>query len=161
MSPQRQVHLNLYVDGASKGNPGMAGAGIWMTDQEGKKLLEMSRYLGRQTNNEAEYWALLIGLREAQRWGRGSISIFTDSELIARQIKGIYRVKDPDLKGLHKEVLENLKVFSSFKIESVPREENREADRLANEAIRRKIAKEKRKEESRRRTDGRSSHHSA
>ncbi len=145
-SPQAHLHLNLYVDGASKGNPGMAGAGVWMTDQEGRKLVGISRYLGRQTNNEAEYWALLIGLREAQRWGRGSISIFTDSELIARQVKGIYRVKEPGLKGLHKEVLENLKAFSSFEIESIPREENREADRLANEAIRRTIAKKRGRE---------------
>lgn len=160
-SPKKDFHLNLYVDGASKGNPGMAGAGVWMTNQEGKKLLGMSRYLGHQTNNEAEYWALLIGLREARRWGGGTISIFTDSELISRQVKGIYRVKDPGLKGLHKEVLENLKAFSSFVIESIPREENREADRLANEAIRRRIAKEKGKEESRRRTDGRSPFHSA
>ena len=113
-----------------------------MTNQEGKKLLRVSRYLGHKTNNEAEYWALLIGLREAQRWVGGSIHIFTDSELIARQVQGVYRVKDSNLKGLHKEVMENLKAFSSFEIESIPREENREADRLANEAIRRKIAKE-------------------
>ncbi len=143
---KKDFHVNLYVDGASKGNPGMAGAGVWMTNQEGRKLLGMSRYLGHQTNNEAEYWALLIGLREARRWGGGTISIFTDSELISRQIKGIYRVKDPGLKGLHREVLENLKAFSSFEIESIPRGENREADRLANEAIQRKIAKQKGKE---------------
>ena len=160
-SPEKDFQLNLYIDGASKGNPGMAGAGVWMTNQEGKKLLGISRYLGHKTNNEAEYWALLIGLREAQRWGGGSIHIFTDSELIARQVKGVYRVKDSNLRGLHKEVMENLKAFSSFEIESIPREENREADRLANEAIRRKTAREKGKEGSRRRTDGRSSFHPA
>jgi ribonuclease HI len=158
-SPGKDDRLNLYIDGASKGNPGMAGAGVWMTNHEGKKLVGLSRYLGHKTNNEAEYWALLIGLREAQRWGRGAIRIFTDSELIARQVKGSYRVKGTNLKGLHKEVMENLKAFSSFEIESIPREENREADRLANEAIRKKIAKEKGKEESRRSTDGRSSFH--
>jgi ribonuclease HI len=141
-SPEKDLRLNLYIDGASKGNPGMAGAGIWMTNKEGKKLLGISRYLGHKTNNQAEYWALLIGLREAQRWGLGSIHIFTDSELIARQVNGVYRVKDLNLKGLHREVMENLKAFSSFEIESIPREENREADRLANEAIRRKTAKE-------------------
>jgi len=158
-SHEKDASLNLYIDGASKGNPGMAGAGVWMTNQEGKKLLGMSRYLGHKTNNEAEYWALLIGLRQAQRWRGGSIHIFTDSELIARQVKGIYRVKGSNLQGLHKEVMENLKAFSSFEIESIPREENREADRLANEAIRRRTAKEKGKEESRRSTDGRSSFH--
>jgi ribonuclease HI len=141
-SSSKDFQLSLYIDGASKGNPGRAGVGVWMTDGEGKKLVEMSRYLGHKTNNEAEYWALLIGLREAQQRGGRSVHIFTDSELIARQVKGIYRVRDPNLKGLHQKVLERLKAFSSFEIESIPREENREADRLANEAIRRKIAKE-------------------
>jgi len=156
-SHPKEFQFNLYIDGASKGNPGRAGAGVWMTNREGKRLVEMSRYLGEKTNNEAEYWALLVGLREAKRWGGKSVRIFTDSELIARQVKGIYRVKDLNLKSLHKEVMENLKAFSSFEIESIPREENREADRLANEAIQRKIAREKRKGECRRRTDGRSS----
>ncbi len=156
-----ELNLYLYIDGASKGNPGRAGVGVWMTNEEGKKLVEMSRYLGHKTNNEAEYWALLIGLREAQQWGGRSIHIFTDSELIARQVKGIYRVRDPNLKGLHQKVLESLKAFSSFEIESIPREENREADRLANGAIKRRIEKEKRKGESRRGTDGRSSSHPA
>jgi len=156
-SRKKDLQFNLYIDGASKGNPGMAAAGVWLTNHEGKELLGISRYLGHKTNNEAEYWALLIGLREAKRWGIGSIHIFTDSELIARQVKGIYRVKDSNLKALHQEVMENLKAFSSFEIESIPREENREADRLANEAIRRKTARETRKEESRRRPDGRSS----
>jgi ribonuclease HI len=141
-SGEKDLQLNLYIDGASKGNPGMAGAGVWLTNQEGKKLLGMSRYLGHKTNNEAEYWALLIALREAKQWGMCSIHIFTDSELIARQVKGVYRVKNVNLKGLHQEVMENLRAFASFEIESIPRELNREADRLANEAIRRKTAKE-------------------
>jgi len=142
----KDLKFDLYVDGASKGNPGRAGAGVWMTNQEGKRLVEMSRYLGEKTNNEAEYWALLVGLREAKRLGGRSVRIFTDSELIARQVKGIYRVKDSNLKGLHKEVMENLRAFASFEIESIPREDNREADRLANEAIQRKIAREKGRE---------------
>ena len=135
--------LIIYFDGASRGNPGRAGAGVWMTDGEGRKVSEMSRYLCHKTNNEAEYWALLLGLREAKRLGGKSLHIFTDSELVERQIKGIYRVRDLNLKILHRTVQENLKVFSSFEIQSVPREENREADRLANEAIQRRIAKEK------------------
>ena len=133
--------LILYIDGASRGNPGRAGAGIWITDGEGKKISEVSRYLGHKTNNEAEYWALLLGLKEAKRLGGEALQIFTDSELVERQIKGVYRVKDLDLKALHKIVIENLKRFSSFEIESIPREENKEADRLANQAIRRRIAK--------------------
>jgi ribonuclease HI len=138
--------LILYIDGASRGNPGRAGAGIWITDGEGKKISEVSRYLGHKTNNEAEYWALLLGLKEAKRLGGEALQIFTDSELVERQIKGVYRVKDLDLKALHKIVIENLKRFSSFEIESIPREENKEADRLASQAIRRRIAKEKGRE---------------
>ena len=148
--------LIIYIDGASRGNPGRAGAGIWITNGEGKKISEVSRYLGHKTNNEAEYWALLLGLREAKRLGGEALQIFTDSELVERQIKGVYRVKDLDLKALHKTVIENLKTFSSFEIGSIPREENKEADRLANQAIQRRIAKEKGKGENRRETDGRS-----
>ncbi len=138
--------LILYIDGASRGNPGRAGAGIWITNREREKISEVSRYLGHKTNNEAEYWALLLGLREAKRLGGEALQIFTDSELVARQIKGVYRVKDLKLKPLHKTVIENLKTFSSFEIGSIPREENKEADRLANQAIQRRISKEKGRE---------------
>ena len=155
-SGQGADELILYIDGASKGNPGRAGAGVWMTDVEGRKVAEMSRYLGQKTNNEAEYWALLLGLREAKRLGRKSIRILTDSELIERQVNGLYRVKNLNLKTLHKAVIQDLKEFSSFAIESIPREENREADRLANQAIQRKIAREKEKGGMGRGTDGRS-----
>jgi ribonuclease HI len=150
-------HLILYIDGASRGNPGNAGAGVWIINREGKEIVRMSRYLGHKTNNEAEYWALLLGLREAKRLGGNSIRIFTDSELIERQVKGLYRVKDLNLKTLHRTVIRNLKEFSSFEIESIPREQNREADLLANQAIQKRIAEEKRKEGIRRGTDGRSS----
>jgi len=125
----------LYIDGASRGNPGMAGAGVWATDREGKRVCEISRYLGPKTNNEAEYWALLLALREAKRRGARSIRVYTDSELIGRQIQGLYRVKHPNLKPLHRKASDVLRGFSSFEIESIPREGNREADRLANQAI--------------------------
>lgn len=144
MSGQESKHrLILYIDGASKGNPGSAGAGVWIANADGKKISELSRFLGHKTNNEAEYWALLLGLREAKRLGGATLRIFTDSELIERQIKGVYRVKDLKLKALHKAVLQDLKTFLSFEIQSIPREENKEADRLANQAIQRKMAKEK------------------
>ncbi len=133
----------LYVDGASRGNPGRAGAGVWITDGEGKKILERARYLGCKTNNQAEYLALLLGLKEAKRLGGESLRIFTDSELVERQVKGLYRVRHPNLRSLHNLVLENMKAFSSFEIESIPREQNREADLLANRAIDGRIAKEK------------------
>ncbi len=136
----KDAFLAIYIDGASKGNPGEAGAGVWMTDREGRKVFEMSRYLGRKTNNEAEYCALLFGLQEARRLGGRSIRIFTDSELVERQVKGLYRVKNPNLRVLHASVIQELKTFSTYAIESIPREENREADRLANRAIQRAIA---------------------
>jgi ribonuclease HI len=154
---QKRLHLILYIDGASRGNPGRAGAGVWITNGEGKRMVEVSRYLGHKTNNQAEYWALLLGLKEARRLGGESIHIFTDSQLIERQVKGIYRVKDINLRALHKTVIENLKMFLSFEIESIPREQNQEADRLANQAIQRRIVREKGKEEIQRGTDGRSS----
>jgi ribonuclease HI len=141
----RENRLIIYFDGASRGNPGRAGAGIWMTDEEGRKVSEVSRYLGHKTNNQAEYWALLLGLREAQRLGWRSLRIFTDSELVERQIKGVYRVRDVNLRALYKTVQQNLKAFSSFEIESIPREGNKEADRLANEAIDRGIARERKR----------------
>jgi len=141
--PLKEAFLVIYIDGASKGNPGEAGAGVWMADRAGRKVFEMSRYLGRKTNNEAEYCALLLGLQEARRLGGRSIQIYTDSELVERQVKGLYRVKNLNLKALHASVIQQLKTFSSYAIESVPREENREADRLANRAIQRGIAREK------------------
>jgi len=140
-SPLKEDFLKIYIDGASRGNPGEAGAGVWMADREGRKVFEMSRYLGRKTNNEAEYWALLFGLQEARRLGGRSIRIFTDSELVERQVNGLYRVKNLNLKVLHTSVIRQLKAFSSYAIESIPREMNREADRLANEAIQRGIAR--------------------
>src|SRR4030043_835540 len=111
--------LILYIDGASRGNPGRAGAGIWITNREREKISEVSQYLGHKTNNQAEYWALLLGLKKAKRLGGAFIHIYTDSELIERQVKGLYRVKDQNLKALHKTVIEQLKDFSSFKIDSI------------------------------------------
>jgi ribonuclease HI len=137
--------LMLHIDGASKGNPGRAGVGICITNEDGKTVSTLSRYLGHKTNNEAEYWALLLGVREAKRLGGEVLRIFTDSELIEKQVNGIYRVKDLKLKSLHRAAIQDLRGFSSFKIESVPREQNKEADRLANEAIRRRIEQEKEK----------------
>ena len=132
----------IYFDGASKGNPGQAGAGVWIKNKDGNEIARISRYLGEKTNNEAEYLALILGLREAKRRGSNSVHIFTDSELIEKQIKGIYRVRDFDLKELHRKAIQSLKEFSSFEIEFIPREKNKEADFLANQAIQRRLLKE-------------------
>lgn len=154
---QKDLPLILYIDGASRGNPGRAGAGVWIINGKGKRVGEVSRYLGHKTNNQAEYWSLLLGLKEARRLGGESIHIFTDSQLIERQVKGLYRVKDIQLRILHQTVIKHLNMFTSFVIESIPREQNQEADRLANQAIERRMVREKKKEGIQRGTDGRSS----
>ena len=139
----KSLELLIFIDGASRGNPGRAGAGVYITDREGKRIAEKGRFLGHKTNNEAEYGALLLGMQEAKRLGGESIRIYTDSELIERQVKGVYRVKEPHLRVLHGRVMEHIKGFDSFEIESIPREENREADLLANLAIEKRIARER------------------
>jgi len=140
------IELFIFIDGASRGNPGRAGAGVYITDREGKRIAEKGWFLGHKTNNEAEYGALLLGIQEAKRIGGKSIRIYTDSELIERQVKGVYRVKEVHLRVLHRRVTENIKGFDSFEIESIPREENQEADLLANLAIEKRIAREKGRE---------------
>jgi ribonuclease HI len=127
--------LKLYVDGASRGNPGEAGAGFYLLDGDGNELLKGMRFLGRMTNNAAEYQALILGLREALGIGGDSIEIYTDSELVANQMKGIYTVKNKQLRRLHQEVVALLDNFHRYEITAIRREDNRKADRLANEAI--------------------------
>ena len=127
--------LKLYVDGASRGNPGEAGAGFYLLDGDGNELLKGMRFLGRMTNNAAEYQALILGLREALGIGGDSIEIYTDSELVANQMKGIYTVKNKQLRRLHQKVVALLDKFHRYEITAIRREDNRKADRLANEAI--------------------------
>ena len=133
--------LKLYVDGASRGNPGEAGAGFYLVDEEGNEILRGMRFLGSMTNNAAEYQALILGLRETLGIGETSIEIYTDSELVAKQIKGIYTVKNKRLRRLYREAVKLLDKFHRSEVISIRREDNREADRLANEAIDGKKAK--------------------
>ena len=104
-------------------------------DEEGNELLEGMRYLGRMTNNAAEYHALILGLREVLDIGGTSVEIYTDSELVARQMKGIYNVKKRHLRKLYQEAVTLLDKLHSFEMIPIRREDNRKADRLANEAI--------------------------
>lgn len=127
--------VNIYVDGASRGNPGEAGAGFIILTTDGKVLKEAGRYLGKTTNNVAEYQALIIALKEAQSLGAEAVKVFADSELMVKQIKGEYKVKSSGLLPLYQEAKALLMEFSRYDIIHINREKNAEADRLANQAI--------------------------
>jgi ribonuclease HI len=131
----REGEFVIHVDGASRGNPGLAGAGAIIKDSSGAVIGELRRFLGMGTNNMAEYEALILALEEAKGLGCESVSVFADSELVVKQIKGIYRVKNEGLKGLYAIAIKLASQFTSFKIAHVKRELNSEADKLANEAI--------------------------
>ena len=131
--------VNIYVDGASRGNPGEAGVGFIIVTTDGKVLKEAGRYLGRTTNNVAEYQALIIALKEAKSLGAEAIKIFADSELMVKQIKGEYKVKSAGLLPLYQEAKALLMEFSRYDIIHINREKNTEADRLANQAIDSKV----------------------
>ena len=125
----------LYTDGASRGNPGQAGAGAVLFDTEDQILEEKCRYLGEVTNNVAEYQALLMGLDMVLDQGIKEVAIFLDSELIVKQIQGEYRVKDKNLKVLFDQAQGFLQKFKEYTINHVPRAQNKVADQLANLAI--------------------------
>ena len=132
---RQQGEFSLYTDGASRGNPGEAGAGFVILDGQGEELMAQGRYLGTCTNNAAEYQALILGLKEAARLGAGKISIFLDSQLIVRQVLGQYKVKSSDLQPLFAQVKKLLTGFEKYEIRHVPREQNKRADQLANRGI--------------------------
>ena len=132
----RTAALKIQIDGAARGNPGPAGAGVVLSDSRGKKLKELAVYLGETTNNVAETCALLLGMQEALRIGSSrGVNVLTDSELLARQMTGVYRVRDPQLQLLHALIRPLKESFAKFEIRHVPREQNRAADRLANRAV--------------------------
>lgn len=124
----------LYFDGASRGNPGPAAVGWVLVDAEGV-IDEQGRRIGRATNNEAEYRALLDGLEAADRLDIDALEIYGDSEVIVRQVRGEYDVKAPHLKELRVTARELLDGFDDWSLEAVPREVNRRADDLANAAL--------------------------
>ena len=131
--------LLIYTDGSCRGNPGEGGAGVIIKNRQGRTLSQIKKYLGLVTNNIAEYSALILGLQEARRFGSRELEIYLDSELVANQINGVYRVRDGTLKSLEEEVRKLLGHFTRWQINYIPREDNREADRLAREAVRDKV----------------------
>jgi ribonuclease HI len=133
--PEPRAALRLHVDGASRGNPGEAGFGVHVTGDDGGEVASLYGYLGHATNNVAEYQALLHGLRFALACGVPRVEVYSDSELLVRQIDGRYRVKSPGLLPLHREAKGLLARFERARVVHVPRERNREADALANQAV--------------------------
>ncbi len=127
--------LRLHVDGASRGNPGDAGFGVPVCSPDGSEVAGLYGYLGRATNNVAEYQALVHGLRFALARGASSVEVYSDSELLVRQLSGRYRVKNPGLQPLFREAQSLLARFERARVTHVPREQNREADALANRAV--------------------------
>ena len=132
--PASGVHV-AHVDGASRGNPGPAAYAVVMRDPEGRVVLELAKKIGRETNNVAEYFALLAALDYAAAHGLRSLRIRSDSELLVRQVQGRYKVKSAHLQPLHERVRKLVGELQYFAIEHVPREMNREADALANAAL--------------------------
>ena len=126
------MRFRAYIDGAARGNPGPAGAGVWIEPRGEEGAEEHFEALGRTTNNVAEYRALLMALARAAELGAEDVEILSDSELLVRQINGHYRVKADHLKPLVSEAVRRAKNFRRFSIAHVRREQNRNADRLAN-----------------------------
>jgi ribonuclease HI len=127
--------LTVNVDGGSRGNPGPAAIAAVVRDADGEVLREKGETIGRATNNVAEYRALLLGIELAAALGAGELELVGDSELIVRQVKGEYKVKDPALRELHAQAKRALRPFERWSIRHVRREQNADADRLVNEAL--------------------------
>ena len=124
-----------YIDGGSRGNPGPAGYGVVIQDAAGTTMETLSRPIGKATNNVAEYHALLAALEYVLNHNGTRLQVFCDSELVVRQIQGRYRVQSPDLKPLHARARQLASCLERFAIQHIPREQNRLADQLANEAM--------------------------
>lgn len=129
------MRLLIHTDGAARGNPGPSGAGAILRDADGVVVAEIAEPLGHATNNVAEWTAVRLALEEARRLGATHVDLRMDSQLVARQITGVYRVKHPDLKPIHAAVMALLRSFDGYTVGHVPRELNKDADRLSNVAI--------------------------
>ncbi|MFA5177317.1 MAG: ribonuclease HI family protein [Candidatus Omnitrophota bacterium] len=130
--------LEIYIDGASKGNPGPSGIGVVIC-RNNETIKNISSFIGNATNNIAEYTALIYGLQEALILKAEVVSIKTDSQLLARQLNKIYKVKHPNIVGLYNQALNLLAAFKEVSIKNIPREENTGADKLATQAIKKEF----------------------
>jgi ribonuclease HI len=129
------VRLTVHVDGGARGNPGPAAIAAVVSDEGGMVIHEAAEMIGRATNNVAEYRALLLGIEKAKELGATELELVGDSELIVKQVRGEYRVKDAGLRPLHSAAQKALSDFSEWQIRHVKREQNAEADALVNQAL--------------------------
>jgi len=127
--------FEIYIDGASKGNPGPSGVGVVIC-RNGEMIKNLSSYIGNATNNVAEYTALIYALEESLVLKADEIKVKTDSELLYRQLKKIYKIRDPGIRGLYERVSRLSGAFKSFEVVHIRREDNKGADRLATKAVR-------------------------
>lgn len=123
------------IDGGSRGNPGPAAYGVVLRDPKGEVIARLKKFIGHNTNNVAEYFALIAALDYAQTRGIRALRVESDSELLVKQMRGQYKVKSEDLRPLHERARKMAQAFDSFRIDHVLRERNREADKLVNEAL--------------------------
>jgi ribonuclease HI len=129
------ARLIVHTDGAARGNPGPAGIGVHVTSEDGRTVRTLAEGIGPATNNVAEYRAAIAGLRLAADLGAGSVLLRADSRLLIEQLAGRFRVKNPTLRVLHREATELMREIGSVDLEHVPREENADADALANQGV--------------------------
>jgi ribonuclease HI len=129
------VKVVVHVDGGARGNPGPAAIGVVVSDADGRLLEEVAEAIGETTNNVAEYRALLRGLERARAHGAAEVEVVGDSELVAKQVNGQYKVKHAGLKPLHAEALHALSAFARWRVRTVPRAQNAAADALVNAAL--------------------------
>ena len=134
-TPTPERYLIAHIDGGARGNPGPAGYGVAVRDSAGQPVAELSEYLGLKTNNYAEYSGLLGALDYCLKNNELALKVISDSELMVRQINGIYKVKSPDLKELYEKARQKINQLEWFRAEHVLREKNKDADRLANDAM--------------------------
>ena len=132
---EQAKRTRLYSDGAARGNPGPAGAGAVIINADGHVVAKIGKFLGDNTNNYAEYMGLILGLKRAKAMGIKELDVFSDSELVVKQLSGEYAVRAENLRPLHEEARSLLQGFGEVKVRYIPREENEQADLMSNRAI--------------------------